>query len=94
MSMQGIILDRGKQACEIYAVMTVETLVLGVDESSKEVGADFLILERCAVFLKVFGKQLAVGTVEKRRVVGLGVHYLLHRGRLAEQPQEIDVNSH
>ena len=52
--MHHVVLQGGCKGGVVYAVVLVETLVLGVNQSFLEVLAYFMEFYRCAVFLVVF----------------------------------------
>ena len=89
--MQDILLGYSHESRIVDAVMTVESLVLGIDECSPEDGVHLFVGDGCAVLAEELADLLAVGTIDDR---GGGRTLVLdgrHRGRLAEEPQEIDV---
>ena len=86
------ILERAAHAVEVDAPVTVEALILGVDEQAIEHRVDFLIFHRGAVLLVELAYLLAVGTVDIGCVIGAGLHDVVERRTLAKEPQEIGVH--
>ena len=88
MSHNGI-LSRGGQSVEIDAVVAVEAFVFGVYEGLEEDGRNAVHGHGGAVLIVELAYERAVGVVE---FAGLGIariHYLEGRGRLAEEPKEV-----
>ena len=77
----------------VDAVMTVEALVLGSDESLPEGGVHVLELHWCAVLVEVFADEHTVVAVYLRCLTGYGILDGDEARRLAEEPQEVDVDS-
>ena len=92
-SVQHHVLESGTQAAKVDAVMLIEALVLGVDKDLEELRVDRFISHGRAVLVIVLADGLAVGTVQVASLGVAGMHDAVGAGRLAEEPQQVDVHS-
>ena len=81
-----------EEAAEVYAPVLVESLVLRVDERAVEDGIDVIVAHGCAVLIEIFAYELSVIAVHLRGDVRLGVHDAVDGRRLAEEPEEVEVD--
>ena len=72
--------------------MLIEAFVLGVDEGVPEGGIHLLVLDGRTVLAEELADLLAVGTVDDRSLRRALVLDGRHRGRLAEEPQEVHID--
>ena len=92
--MDNQVLECSAHTLEVNAPMVVEALIFGVDEKSVKHGVYFFVAHWGSVFLVVFAYEFAVGTIDVGCVVGAWLHDVVKRWRLAEEPQEIDVDGY
>ena len=90
--MKQSVLHSATQSQEIDAMMAIETLVLGIDQSLPEYWIDLLILYRGAVLLEILADKFAVRAVDFGRGKGGRFLYLHETGTLAKEPKEIDID--
>ena len=82
-----------KQAYGVYTEVLVEALVLSVYQGLEEIGTDFLIGYRGAVLIEELAYENTVGAVYLGRLTGLRIADAGEiTGRLAKEPEEVDVN--
>ena len=93
-SVQHHILGSSTQTAKVDAVVHVETLVLGIDKHLEELRVYRVIRHRRAVLIIVFANGLAVGAVQVARLGVAGMHDAVGAGRLAEEPQEVDIHGY
>ena len=90
--MKHVVFQRGSKRREVYSVMTVESLVLGINKSIPENGVNLLKANGSAVFAKEFAYLDIVGTIDhgglRRTLVLDGAQ----GRRLAKQPEQVIVN--
>ena len=91
-AMKQSVLQGTTQSQEIDAMMAIETLVLGIDQSLPEYWIDLLILYRGAVLLEILTDKFAVRAVDFGRGKGGRFLYLHETGTLAKEPKEIDID--
>ena len=73
-------------------MVRIEPLVLSVNQGFPENGCHVLVVDGCAVLAKELSYLLAVSTIDFRCLGWPLVLNHLHRRRLAEKPQEVDIN--
>ena len=84
--MDGCVLDGGKHANEVDALVMIESLVLGIDEGFPKFRIDILILHGGAVFVEILADHHTVGTVDLGCLTADGILDLAIAWRLAEKP--------
>ncbi len=89
--MQDIVLSDGYEGGVVDAVVVIEMFVFRRDERLPEHGIHFLVGHRCAVLTEELAYLLAVGAVDDGSLRWALVLDGGHRGRLAEEPQEVDI---
>ena len=87
-----VVLQRCAEGLVVDAVVVVEPLVLGVDEGFPEGGAHLVVGDGHAVLAEELADDLAVGAEYLRGLGRVGVLHVAHRRRLAEEPQQVDVD--
>ena len=91
-AVEDILLGDGSESGVVDAVMRIETLVLGIDESFPEHGVHLFVCNGRTVFAEELTNGLAVGAIDDGGLGGTLVLNSGHRGRLAEKPKEIHVD--
>lgn len=81
----------GENAGKVYAVVMIETLVLSINQGFEKHGGYLGIFHRGAVFVEILANQLSVLAIKFRSLGGFGIHDAVYRGRLAEQPKEVQI---
>jgi uncharacterized protein with von Willebrand factor type A (vWA) domain len=71
----------------------IVAFVLGVDEGFPEHGIHFLVLDRGAILTEELANQHAIGTIDLGSLCRSLIDDSVHRGRLSEEIEEIDVDS-
>ena len=87
--MKQSVLQGTTQSEEIDAMMAIETLVLGIDQSLPEYWIDLLILYRGAVLLEILTDKFAVRAVDFGRGKGGRFLYLHETGLLPKSQRKL-----
>ena len=90
--MEDVLLGYSSKGAVVDAVMMVEMFVLGVDEGFPEHGVHLFVSDGCAVLAEELAYQFAVGAVDHRGSSRAFVLDGRHGRRLAEEPEEVDVD--
>ena len=86
------ILHGSEDTEEVHTVVAVEAFVFGRNEGVDKGRCDGVVGHGRAVFVEKLAQQFAVVTVNLRGSRILGVHDAAQRGRLAEEPEQIDLH--
>ena len=90
--MQGVILQGSSKSLIVDTMMTVETLILGINQGLPEGGVNIVVAYRGTVLAKELANLFAIGTENHRSLGWALVLDGAHRGALTKQPQEVHVN--
>ena len=84
------VLDSGKNALHVNAVMLVEAFVFCRNQGLEEYGRDGVVGYRRAILVEEFAQHFPVSTVDFRSCRCFGMNDVLNGRRLPEKPKKVE----